>query len=174
MTLPRAVTYQFLKKAKNTFLTYLMRFYRRQVKHVNGMSLNGSMSMHLPFYIANSSASANVVNSSANSTPVILPAGAVVMSITITVDNATGTIDMGHTLYTTGTSSTNSLANELTDTINQIVPGSSTAGTSLGTVISSSEMIYITAGVGASAGTGSVNGVIQYFVTDPLGGQQNV
>jgi hypothetical protein len=135
----------------------------------------GTGVMAANFYVADvSAASANVVVSSTNSSPVILPAGAVVMSITITVDNATGTIDMGHTLYTTGTSSTNSLANELTDTINQIVPGSATAGTSLGTVISSSEMIYITAGVGASAGTGSVNGVIQYFVTDPLGGQQNV
>ena len=135
----------------------------------------GTGVMAATFYVSDvSAASANVKVSSTNSAPVILPAGAVVMSITITVDNATGTIDMGHTLYTTGTAVTDSLANELTDTIHQIVPGSSTSGTSLGTVISSTEMIYITAGVGASAGTGSVSGVIEYFVTDPLGGQQNV
>ena len=135
----------------------------------------GTGIMAATFYVADvSAASANVAVSSTNSAPVILPANAVVMSITITIDNGTGTIDMGHKLYTTGTAVTDSLANELTDTIHQIVPGAATAGTSLGTVISSSEMIYITAGVGATPGTGNVSGVIQYFVTDPLGGQQNV
>jgi hypothetical protein len=35
-------------------------------------------------------------------------------------------------------------------------------------------MVYITARVGGSAGTGNMTGVIQYFVADPLEGQQNV
>ena len=135
----------------------------------------GTGVMAATFYIADVSLSSrNVAASPTNSAAVILPAGAVVMSITITVDNATGTIDMGHTLYTSGTSVTDSLANELTDTIHQITPGAATSGTSLGTVISSTEMIYITAGVGATAGTGNVSGVIEYFVTDPYAGQQNV
>jgi mannose/fructose/N-acetylgalactosamine-specific phosphotransferase system component IID len=41
--------------------------------------------------------------------------------------------------------------------------------------MSSSELVYLTAGVGASAATsGTITGYITYFVVDPYAGQQNV
>jgi hypothetical protein len=41
--------------------------------------------------------------------------------------------------------------------------------------MSSSEFVYLTGGVGASAASsGAVTGYITYYVVDPYGGQQNV
>ena len=53
---------------------------------------------------------------------------------------------------------------------------STTNGGGIGTVLSSSQMVYITAGAGANTpGNGTVlSGIITYYVQDPLGGQQNV
>jgi hypothetical protein len=137
----------------------------------------GSGLMAATFYIADVAAasSTNVVVSSASGAPaLILPAGARIMSITFTGDAATGQTDMGFTLYTTGTNTGAGLLDNASNVVGTITPGASGSGTSLGTVMSATELVYITARVGGSAGTGNMSGVIQYFVTDPLVGQQNV
>jgi hypothetical protein len=58
----------------------------------------------------------------------------------------------------------------------QVVWGDSGAGTSLGTAMSTSQMVYITGGAntGDAATGGTVAGTILYYVTDPYLGQQNV
>ena len=88
----------------------------------------------------------------------------------------TPTFDMGFTLYTTGTTSGQALLNEQpSDAKATVNLSTSTKGTSLGAVMSSSELVYITGGTGASSATsGAITGVIHYFVDDPYDGQQNV
>ena len=133
------------------------------------------------FYISNvAAASANVKLSATDSTPVILPAGAVVNSINITATTSTGgsspTVDFGFTLYTTGTATTAGLANEVpSDARTSVTLASATKGANLGLVLSATEFTYLTAGVGASAASsGTITGYITYYVQDPLAGQQNV
>jgi hypothetical protein len=142
----------------------------------------GTGLMVAQFYIADITAAntTKVVVSSTNSSNVILPVNAVITSINITATTSSGgtapTIDMGFTLYTTGTTSGQSLLNEQpSDAKATATLSTSTKGTSLGAVMSSSELVYITGGVGASAATsGTVTGFITYFVVDPNGGQQVV
>jgi hypothetical protein len=132
----------------------------------------GSGLMAATFYVADVAAasSTNVTVSSTSGAPaLILPAGARIMSITFTGDAATGQTDMGFTLYTTGTNTGAGLLDNANNVVGTITPGATGSGTSLGAVMSS-----ITARVGGSAGTGNMSGVIQYFVADPLEGQQNV
>ena len=83
---------------------------------------------------------------------------------------------MGFTLYSTGTTNVQALLNEQPSAaLATINLSTSTKGTSLGQVMSSSEFVYITGGVGASAASsGAVTGFITYYVVDPYGGQQNV
>jgi hypothetical protein len=85
---------------------------------------------------------------------------------------------MGFTLYTTGTNTAAGLINEgAADGISTTFVGSpnAAAGTSMGVVMSSSELVYITAGAGGTApSSGVLSGFITYYVVDPLGGQQNV
>jgi len=87
-------------------------------------------------------------------------------------------MDMGFTLYTTGTASPTALIDNYAADAGkkQVVWGDSGAGTSLGTVMSATELVYITGGAntGDAATGGAVSGQILYFVTDPLLGQQNV
>ena len=79
----------------------------------------GSGLMVAQFYIADITAAntTKVVVSSTNSSNVILPVNAVITSINITATTSSGgtatTIDMGFTLYTTGTTSGQSLLNEI-------------------------------------------------------------
>ena len=142
----------------------------------------GSGLMVAQFYIADITAAntTKLVVSSTNSSKVILPVNAIITSIDITATTSTGgtspTIDMGFTLYTTGTTSGQALLNEQpSDAKATVNLSTSTKGTSLGAVMSSSELVYITGGVGASAASsGAVTGYIHYFVVDPYGGQQNV
>jgi len=137
----------------------------------------GSGLMAATFYIADVAAatSTNVVTSSATGAPaVILPAGARIMSITFTGDSATGQTDMGYTLYTNGTNTAAGLLDNASNVVGTITPGATGSGTDLGLVMSATELVYITARVGGSAGTGNMTGVIQYFVADPLEGQQSV
>ena len=115
----------------------------------------------------------NVQISSADTTPVILPAGAVVTEILFTVDNGTGESDIGFTLYNTGTNTPAGLADNATNTRNAINLNT-TGGTSLAIPMSLTERVYITARAGGSAGTGSMTGTLMYYVTDPMVGQQNV
>jgi hypothetical protein len=121
------------------------------------------------------------VSSAAGAPAVILPAGAIITAIQF---NATGTggttptMDMGFTLYTTGTASPTALIDNYAADAGkkQVVWGDSGAGTSLGTVMSSTELVYITGGAntGDAPTGGTVSGQILYFVADPLLGQQNV
>ena len=142
----------------------------------------GTGLMVAQFYIADITAAntTKVTVSSTNTSNVILPVNAVITSINISATTSTGgtspTIDMGFTLYTTGTTSGQALLNEQpSNALATANLSTSTKGTSFGQVMSSSEFVYITGGVGASAATsGAVTGFITYFVVDPNGGQQVV
>ena len=142
----------------------------------------GTGLMVAQFYIADITAAntTKVTVSSTNTSNVILPINAVITSINISATTSTGgtspTIDMGFTLYTTGTTSGQALLNEQpSNALATANLSTSTKGTSFGQVMSSSEFVYITGGVGASAATsGAVTGFITYFVVDPNGGQQVV
>jgi hypothetical protein len=129
------------------------------------------MMMTAGFYISNvAAASANVKRSVADTSPVILPIGAVISSIVIAATTSTGgtspTVDFGFTLYNTGTASPAALANEVpSDARQEINLNSTTDGASLGVAMSATEMVYLTAGVGASAASsGTITGYITYFV----------
>ena len=121
------------------------------------------------------------VSSAAGAPAVILPAGAVITEIQFNAaatGGSTPTMDMGFTLYTTGTASPTALIDNYAADAGKIslVWGESAAGTSLGVVMSSTELVYITGGAntGDAATGGAITGTILYFVTDPLVGQQNV
>jgi len=126
----------------------------------------GSGIMAAQFYIADASASGNVkVSSTAGAPNLILPAGAVVLSVVIN-DAGSGSIDLGTTGYTSGTASPAAIANNLSVASAGVV----TSGL---TLTASTEMAYVTSRDDTS-GTGTVGGYITYFVADPLVGQQNV
>jgi hypothetical protein len=128
----------------------------------------GSGVMAAEFYIADASTAsvANVKVSSAAGAPnLILPAGAVVLSVAIN-DAGTGSIDLGTTGFTSGTSTPAAIANNLSVASAGVV----TSGL---TLTASTEMAYVTSRIDTS-GAGTVGGYITYFVTDPLVGQQNV
>jgi hypothetical protein len=126
----------------------------------------GSGLMAAQFYIADASASGNVkVSSTAGAPNLILPAGAVVLSVVIN-DAGSGSIDLGTTGYTSGTASPAAIANNLSVASAGVV----TSGL---TLTASTEMAYVTSRDDTS-GTGTVGGYITYFVADPLVGQQNV
>ena len=128
----------------------------------------GSGQMVAQFYIADGSASANVKVSSVSGAPdLILPAGAVVLSVVIT-NTGTGTIDLGTTGYTSGTAAPAAIANGLTtSSVATVSVGSVVTGTAL------TEMSYVTT-TDNTGGGGTIGGYISYFVVDPLAGQQNV
>jgi len=128
----------------------------------------GSGVMAAQFYIVDASTAtvANVKISDVAGAPnLILPAGAVVLSVVLN-NVGTGSIDLGTTGYTSGTSTPAAIANNL-------------SVASLGTVTSGltntaiSELSYVTSRIDTS-GAGTVGGFITYFVADPLVGQQNV
>jgi hypothetical protein len=127
----------------------------------------GSGVMAAAFYIDDSSASANVKVSSVSGAPnLILPAGAVVLSVVITTADS-GAVDLGTTGYNSGTAAPASIANGLS----VASAGTVTAGL---TNTATTELAYVTSADGGSAGAGPVAGYITYFVADPLVGQQNV
>ncbi len=130
----------------------------------------GSGLMAAQFYIADASpatAGTNVTISSASTQPLILPAGAVIVSISVN-DAGAGTCDIGATGYTSGTADNNFFASAL--------DVSAVGTTSIGSVVTGAaltEMSYVTVTDNTSA-SGTVAGIITYFVTDPYLGQQNV
>jgi len=130
----------------------------------------GSGLMAAQFYIADASpatAGTNVTISSTSTKPLILPAGAVIVSISVN-DAGAGTCDIGATGYTSGTADNNFFASAL--------DVSAVGTTSIGSVVTGAaltEMSYVTVTDNTSA-SGTVAGVITYFVTDPFVGQQNV
>ena len=131
----------------------------------------GSGVMVAQFYIADASpavAGTNVAVSSAAGAPaLILPAGAVVLSISVN-DAGSGSCDIGATGYTSGTADNNYIASGL--------DVSAVGTTSVGSVVTGTpltEMSYVTV-TDNTSGAGTVAGYITYFVVDPLVGQQNV
>jgi len=126
----------------------------------------GSGVMAAQFYIADASAAGNVkVSSVAGAPNLILPAGAVVLSVVVN-DAGAGSIDLGTTGYTSGTATPAAIANNLSVASAGVV----TSGL---TLTASTEMAYVTSRDDTS-GSGTVGGYITYFVVDPLAGQQNV
>jgi hypothetical protein len=128
----------------------------------------GSGVMAATFYIPAAGTAGNVQASSTNTSTVVLPAGAVVTQIIIN-DIGTGTIDLGYT------GSANGLLNDADVTaIVSVAPGGTGSGASLGTILNATSNVTVTNAVGGTPGTGTVGGVILYYVTDPYAGQQNV
>ena len=140
----------------------------------------GSGLMAASFYVANAAAASTtkVVVSSTNNANVILPAGAIITSVAVASANAaaTKTFDMGFTLYTSGTTNAAGLINEGNANVASLTSVGSDTNVGMGAVMSSTQMVYITAGAGANTpANGTVlSGIITYYVQDPLGGQQNV
>ena len=128
----------------------------------------GSGLMAAQFYIPDASETANVLVSSVSGAPaLILPAGAVVVSVSV-ITTGTGSVDLGTTGYTSGTATPAAIANNLSV--------ATAATTSIGSVVTgtaSTEMAYVTSRSDTS-GNNPATGIITYFVTDPLVGHQNV
>lgn len=145
----------------------------------------GSGEMAAQFYIANVAAASNVVVSSVSGAPaLILPAGAVVTSVSIT--NAVGgnaTANIGFTpLVSVGPGQTTTLGTNVPAGLVSagnvsarvtIAPGSTGQGTALGNACNATNLVVVTTAAGG-ANAGAVTGYIKYFVADPLAGQQNV
>jgi hypothetical protein len=125
----------------------------------------GSMLMAAQFYIPAAGTAGNVQVSSADTSAVVLPAGAIVHSVTINVVSDAGAIDLGFTTPS-GTATTDAILNGATATaIVNVQAGGTGAGTGLGTVLSSTELVTITNADGGS-GSGDVGGYITYFIYD--------
>jgi len=133
----------------------------------------GSMQMSLPFYIANIAATANITASSTSNSAVILPANAVITSVSIT-KGSTGTIDLGFTpLVGVGPGQTTTLGTKVpqgflanatvTSRVNVQVGGTG-GGASLGNVANATNLTVVvsTANTGSA---GNVSGVLTYFVS---------
>ena len=128
----------------------------------------GSGVMVAQFFISNPANSGNVkVSSAAGAANLILPAGAVVTSVSITAETGSGTFDIGATGYTSGTADNNAIASGVTVAVGTTNVGAVVTGAPL------AEMSYVTVTDNTTA-SGTVTGFITYFVTDPLVGQQNV
>jgi hypothetical protein len=145
----------------------------------------GSMVMAVPFYIANTAATSNVVISSATGSPaVILPAGAVVTEVIISTAAGAGnsTANIGFTpLIGVGPGQTTTLgANVPAGFVSAgnvsarvtIVTGGTGGGASLGNVANATNLVVVTSAQGAAnAIAGVVSGRIIYHVADA--GQQS-
>lgn len=123
----------------------------------------GSGVMVATFYVADASVASATpvkVSSASNAANLVLPAGAVVLSISVT-DTGTGHIDLG----TAG--STASIASNL------LVTGGTTA---IGTVVTGTPLTSLSTvtAIINTDGSGTVGGYLMYYVVDPLSGQQNV
>jgi hypothetical protein len=120
--------------------------------------------MAAQFYIPDASESANVLIEQGGAN-LILPAGAVVLSVNIVTAGA-GSIDLGTTGVNSGTATPAAIANNLSVASAGLV----TSGLTLTAI---SELSYVTSRIDTS-GNNPVAGFITYFVADPLVGQQNV
>ena len=145
----------------------------------------GSMEMVAPFYIANTAATANVVVASTSGAPaVILPAGAVVTDVVVSVaPGGNCAANIGFTpLISVGPGQTTTLGTNVPAGLvaagnvaarTVFTPATSTAGASLGLVANATNLVVLTAAQGsAGANAGAVTGYIKYFVADA--GQENV
>jgi hypothetical protein len=138
----------------------------------------GSMVMATPFFIADLSATANVLNVSGGSA-LILPANAVVTEVLIS-SVGTGRADIGFTpLIGVGPGQTTTLgsnvpqalvANTSMATRTVFVTGGSGAGASIGNVANATNLVVITSAANGTS-SGTVSGRIIYHVADA--GQQS-
>lgn len=136
----------------------------------------GTPHMVAQWYVSNVATQTGNVLNQASGQPVILPVGAVITNVSTTVaSGGAGTLDFGFTTYSTASASPTALVNEQPTTRTSTSLATATIpGASLGVPMSTTEMVYLTAATGASAGTGSCSGTITYYVTDPYNGMQNV
>jgi hypothetical protein len=131
------------------------------------------MVMSLPFYIANVAATTNVTASTSSNSAVILPANAVVTSISIT-ETGTGSIDLGFTpLKNVGPGQTTTLgtnvpqaflANASTATRVNVQVGGTGGGASLGNVANATNLVVVTT-LANGVASGNASGIITYFVS---------
>lgn len=125
----------------------------------------GSGVMAAQFYIADASvATATNVLNKVNGQALILPAGAVVLSVVIN-DAGAGSIDLGTRDVADGTVTAAAIANNLS----VAAAGTVTAGLTNTAIVN---LATVTARIDTD-GAGTVGGFITYFVADPLVGQQN-
>ena len=133
----------------------------------------GSMGMYTPFYIANAAASANVTNVSGGES-LVLPANAVVTSVSVTTAGTSGTINMGFTplsgvgpgqTTTLGTNVPTGLLANAAVTRGTVALGAATGGASLGNVANATNLVVVTS-ASNTTGLGTVTGLIHYFVYD--------
>ena len=128
----------------------------------------GSGMMAAQFYIADASVASATkvkVSSAASAANLVLPAGAVVTGVVIN-DAGAGHVDLGTLGYNSGTATGTAIATNLSVASAGFVT-SGLANTP------TAELAYVTVTINAD-GAGTVGGYIQYFVADPLVGQQNV
>ena len=133
----------------------------------------GSMGMYTPFYIANAAASANVTNVSGGES-LVLPANAVVTSVSVTTAGTSGTINMGFTpisgvgpgqTTTLGTNVPTAFLNNAAVSRGVVSVAAATGGASLGNVANSTNLVVVTS-ASNTTGLGTVTGLIHYFVYD--------
>ena len=133
----------------------------------------GSMGMYTPFYIANAAASANVTNVSGGEA-LVLPANAVVSSVTVTTAGTSGTINLGFTpLSGVGPGQTTVLGTNVPTAFlsnaavsrGVVAVAAATGGASLGNVANATNLVVVTSASNTS-GLGTVTGLIHYFVYD--------
>ena len=133
----------------------------------------GSMQMSLPFFIANLAATTNITASTSSNSAVILPANAVVTSVSVT-ETGTGSIDLGFTpLIGVGPGQTTTLgtnvpqaflANASTATRVNVQVGGTGGGASLGNVANATNLVVITTKANGVS-SGNASGIITYFVS---------
>ena len=141
----------------------------------------GSMVMAVPFYIANTAATANVLNVSGGNS-LVLPAGAVVTEVIVSSGgggNATANIGFtplvsvgpGQTT-TTGTNVPQGFVANLTMASRvTVATGGTGGGASLGNVANATNLVVVTSAANGTS-SGTVSGIIRYHVYDT--GAQNV
>jgi len=131
----------------------------------------GTGVMAATFFVANAAVSGNVVVAQGQTDQLILPANAVVTHVMITDALASGTMNVGYVTVDGVTNNASYLADGAS-AVATITPGSTGNGAGLGLVMSATKNVKITTQSKSSA-TGNVGGIIFYYVTDPLFGQQN-
>jgi hypothetical protein len=146
-------------------------------------AIAGSMVMAAPFFIANTAATANVLNVSGGSA-LILPAGAVVTEVIVSSGGGgNATANVGFTpIIGVGPGQTTTLGTNVPTAFVSagnvsarvtISTGGTGGGASLGNVANATNLVVVTSTQGASGAiAGVVSGIIRYHVADA--GQQSV
>lgn len=134
----------------------------------------GQMVMNASFYFNAAAAAGTAVQKSSTDTArIILPQNAIILAIFANVTTTGGTsptFNIGFTGNTSGTASNSGLIlNQSAATAKLLLNWTSgSAGASMGAVLSSSELVYLTAGTGTgtSGSPSTVSGYINYIVSD--------